>query len=429
MANVTVIGAQWGDEGKGKVVDWLAERAAIVVRFQGGHNAGHTLVVDGVEHRLSLLPAAVVRPQTRAVIGGGVVLDVRALLEERARLEAAGFPLPPSRLFVAETASLVLPFHARVDRARERARGAGAIGTTGRGIGPAIEDRAGRRALRLCDLAERDALGERLEVLLHHNNALLRAFGEEEVSQAQVLGELEALAPLILPFAADVPNLLRAAVEAGETILFEGAQGVLLDTCFGTYPFVTSSRTLAAEASLGTGLAARHCGRALGIVKAYATRVGAGPFPSELHDAVGRRLGERGCEFGTVTGRRRRCGWLDGTALRHAVETAGLDALVLTKIDVLDGFEEIKLATAYELDGERITRLPPHISAQARLEPVYESLPGWSGSTAGVRREADLPSTARAYIERIEEIAGVPVALVSTGAPREDMIVRADPFV
>ena len=423
-----VVGAQWGDEGKGKVVDLLAARADAVVRFQGGHNAGHTLVAGGREHRLSLLPSGALRPGTLAVVGGGVLVDPWALLEERDRLEEAGFPLPPGRLLVAETASLILPLHARVDRARERARGAGALGTTGRGIGPACEDRAGRRALRVCDLADLDSLEERLEPLLHHNGALLSAFGEEPVDRPALLASLRALAPRLLPFAADVPARLAEARRAGARVLFEGAQGLMLDNGLGTYPFATATRAAAAEAALGSGVGPRGIGRVVGIAKAYATRVGAGPFPTELADGTGALLGERGREFGTVTGRRRRCGWLDAAALRFAVECSGIDALALTKIDVLDGLPEVRVAVAYELDGRRVLRPPPLASDLARARPIYETLPGWEGSSAGARTMDALPPGARAFARRVEELAGAPAALISTGRDREDAVELLDPF-
>ena len=428
MSNVTVVGAQWGDEGKGKVVDWLSLEAGVVVRFQGGHNAGHTLVVHGVEHRLSLLPSAVVRPGKRALIGPGVVLDPEAFLAEVKALEGRGISLSPERLGIDSRVSLILPCHARVDRAREAARGPAALGTTGRGIGPAYEDRAGRRALRLADLADSELLRARLEVLLHHNNALLRAFGEEEEDGARMADALAALAEPLLSWMADVPGELAAAGEAGERVLFEGAQGALLDLSYGTYPFVTSSHTLPAQAALGAGVPPRAVGRVLGIVKAYATRVGAGPFAAELEGPLGERLGKRGAEFGTVTGRKRRCGWLDAAALRRAVAVAGIDALVLTKLDVLDGLEEVRFGVGYEGGEGGGAASAAGLHPQAGARPVWEALPGWQGPTAGVRRFEDLPPAAQAYVSRLEALAGVPVWLISTSPEREDMIVRRDPW-
>ncbi|MGR4000348.1 MAG: adenylosuccinate synthase [Alphaproteobacteria bacterium] len=431
--NVTVIGAQWGDEGKGKVVDWLSERADLVVRFQGGNNAGHTLLIDGVEHRLSLLPAAVVRPEKIAVISGGVVLNPWAFLEEVDAIRKRGIDLNEQRLWVDPGVALILPVHGKVDRAREAAAGvSGAIGTTGRGIGPAYEDRVGRRALRLCDLANPDCLGVRLKTLLHHNNALLRAFNQQEEDEAAVMASLLEIAPKILPYARSVPNALAHAIANDQRILFEGAQGVLLDLHFGTYPYVTSSHTLAAQAAISGGLAIHSLGKVLGIAKAYATRVGAGPFPSELKDKTGEALGVRGHEFGTVTGRKRRCGWLDVVALRHAVAVSGIDGLVLTKIDVLDGFEEICIATAYEnsgdAGGEQVDDFHAAMMRQGSWRAVYEHLPGWQGLSAGLQDYEKLPAAARAYIARIEELVGVPVWMVSTSPRREDMIVRNDPY-
>ena len=422
-ANVTVIGAQWGDEGKGKVVDWLSERADVVVRFQGGNNAGHTLLVDGVEHRLSLLPAGVVRPGRIAMLAGGVVLDPWAFLKEIDDIRARGVALSHDRLWVDAGVSLILPVHSRVDRAREAAAAGRALGTTGRGIGPAYEDRAGRRALRLCDLADADLLASRLGVLLHHNNALLRAFGEDEEDGDVLLRDLLEMAPRILPYARDVSLELRRATSEGLRILFEGAQGVLLDLHYGTYPYVTSSHTLASQALVSGGLAPCHLGRVLGIAKAYATRVGSGPFPSELDDDIGERLGERGREFGTVTGRRRRCGWLDVVALRHAVAVGGIDGLVLTKIDVLDGFSEVKYAVAYEnSSGERVEDFRAAMGGAGPWRAVYETMPGWDGVTAGLRSYGDLPVAAREYVGRVGELCGVPVDLISTSPDRNDMI-------
>ena len=425
--NVTVVGAQWGDEGKGKVVDWLSARADLVVRFQGGNNAGHTLVVDGVEHRLSLLPSAVVREDKQAVIGSGVVLNPWAFLEEIETLTRHGISLSPDRLAIAETASLVLPLHARVDAARESVRGAQAIGTTGRGIGPAYEDRVGRRALRLADLRDENTLRERLRHLLHHNNALLVAFGESPEDESKLCQAVLEVAPKILPYAADVPGLLAQAQAEGKRILFEGAQGAMLDLASGTYPYVTSSHTLAAQAALGSGAPLASLGTVLGIAKAYATRVGAGPFPTEDTGKLGQLLGARGAEFGTVTGRRRRCGWLDAVALRHAAAVSDLAGIVLTKLDVLDGLETLKIATAYE--GQETNRSPFACASELQpVRPVYETLEGWQETTHGLTNEAELPAAAQAFIARLEELIAVPVLLVSTGAEREAMIVRDEIF-
>jgi adenylosuccinate synthase len=428
MANVIVVGSQWGDEGKGKIVDWLSERADVVVRFQGGHNAGHTLVVGDVTYKLSLLPSGVVRPGKISIIGNGVVIDPWALIEEFERLGELGLEITPDKLKIADNAALILPLHGAVDRAREAARGSAAIGTTGRGIGPAYEDKVGRRAVRVCDLADPQALGERIDALLLHNNALLRGLGEAAFERADLLRELEAIAPKILPFADRVWHRLNAARRAGKRILFEGAQGAMLDVDHGTYPFVTSSNTVAGQAAAGAGMALGGLDYVLGITKAYTTRVGSGPFPSELDDEVGRRLGKRGHEFGTVTGRRRRCGWFDAVMVRQAVTLGGIDGIALTKLDVLDGLSELKVCVGYRIDGETVDHLPALGSLQAAAQPVYETLEGWPDSTRGARSWADLPATAVKYIRRIEELIEAPVALLSTSPEREDTILVRDPF-
>ncbi len=427
MANVAVIGAQWGDEGKGKVVDWLASRADIVVRFQGGHNAGHTLVVGNETYKLSLLPSGVVRGKL-GIIGNGVVLDPDALLEEIARVSTQGLEVGPHNLRIAENVPLILPVHPALDKAREAARGANRIGTTGRGIGPAYEDKVARRAIRLCDLNEPDTLRAKLDELLLHHNALLRGLGAAEFGRDALLAGLLALAPKLLPFAEPVWERLDAARVENKRVLFEGAQAVMLDVDHGTYPFVTSSNTVAGSAAAGAGVGPRAVGRVLGIAKAYTTRVGAGPFPTELDDAVGRRLGERGREFGTVTGRPRRCGWFDATMVRQAVKVGGVDALVLTKLDVLDGLHELKVCTGYRLDGEVLRRLPASAAAQARVEPVYETMEGWRDSTVGARSWADLPATAVKYVRRIEELVEAPLAMLSTSPERDDIVLVSDPF-
>ncbi|MCS6892351.1 MAG: adenylosuccinate synthase [Rhodovarius sp.] len=427
MANVAVIGTQWGDEGKGKVVDWLASRADIVVRFQGGHNAGHTLVVDGVTYKLSLLPSGVVRGKL-GLIGNGVVLDPDALFAEIATLREQGLEVGPHNLRIAETTPLILPLHPALDRAREAARGQDKIGTTGRGIGPAYEDKVGRRAIRLCDLAEPETLSFKLDELLLHHNSLLKGLGAPLFEKQPLLDRLLALAPRLLPFAAPVWEILAEARSAGRRVLFEGAQAVMLDVDHGTYPYVTSSNTVAGNAAAGTGIGPGAIGLVLGIAKAYTTRVGSGPFPTELTDATGQLLGERGREFGTVTGRRRRCGWFDAALVRQAVTIGGVDGLVLTKLDVLDGLPELKICIGYRLGGQFLHRLPPAMRAQAACEPVYETLPGWSSSTRGARSYAELPAEAVKYIRRIEELVGAPVMMLSTSPDRDDTIALRDPF-
>ncbi|HEV7458531.1 MAG TPA: adenylosuccinate synthase [Roseococcus sp.] len=427
MANVTVIGAQWGDEGKGKVVDWLASRADIVVRFQGGHNAGHTLVVGSNTYKLSLLPSGIVRGKL-GVIGNGVVLDPDALLAEISKVRAQGLDVGPHNLRIAENVPLILPLHPALDRAREAARGEDKIGTTGRGIGPAYEDKVGRRSVRLCDLSEPETLSAKLDELLLHHNALFRGLGAPEFEKAPLLEALLALAPKLLPYAEPVWERLDAARHEGKRVLFEGAQAVMLDVDHGTYPYVTSSNTVAGNAAAGAGVGPDAVGLVLGIAKAYATRVGSGPFPSELHDETGRLLGERGHEFGTVTGRPRRCGWFDAAMVRQAVKIGGVQGLVLTKLDVLDGLPELKLCTGYRVDGEVMKRLPAAMRAQARAEPIFEVMEGWSGSTRGARSYADLPAQAVKYVRRIEELVEAPVMMLSTSPDRDDTIALRDPF-
>jgi len=427
MPNVTVIGAQWGDEGKGKIVDWLASRAEIVVRFQGGHNAGHTLVVGNQTYRLSLLPSGLVRGKL-GVIGNGVVVDPEALLGEIARVREQGLTVTPQTLRVAENAILILPLHPALDRAREAARGDRKIGTTGRGIGPAYEDKVARRAIRVCDLAEPETLSDKLDELLLHHNTLLKGLGAATFEKPALLERLLAWAPQILPYSEAVWERLDEARRAGTRILFEGAQAVMLDVDHGTYPYVTSSNTVAATAASGSGMAPASVGFVLGIAKAYCTRVGSGPFPSELTDAVGERLGERGHEFGTVTGRKRRCGWFDATLVRQAVKVGGISGLALTKIDVLDGLDELKICVGYDIDGQVVRRLPAAPRAQAAAKPIYEAMEGWSGSTAGARSWAELPAQAIKYVRRIEELVEAPVTLLSTSPERDDTILMRDPF-
>ena len=428
MANVAVVGVQWGDEGKGKIVDWLSERADVVVRYQGGHNAGHTLVIDGVTYKLSLLPSGVVRPGKLSLIGNGVVIDPWALIKEIEGIAEKGVQITPAVLRIAENASLILPLHGELDRMREEMRGAGKIGTTGRGIGPAYEDKVARRAIRVGDLAEPETLGEKLRDLLFHHNALRRGMGAAEVDGKALEDQLKALAPRILPYAGNVWRMLDEMRRAGRRILFEGAQGTMLDVDHGTYPFVTSSNTLAGQAAVGSGLGPSAIGFVLGITKAYTTRVGSGPFPTEQTNAVGQRLGERGHEFGTVTGRPRRCGWFDAVMVRQAIRVGGVHGIALTKLDVLDGFDEIKVCTGYRYKGGTIDYFPAGRAAQAEVEPIYETLEGWSETTRGARTWAALPATAIKYVRHIEELIGAPVTLLSTSPERADTILVADPF-
>ncbi|WP_342658345.1 adenylosuccinate synthase [Sphingomonas sp. NY01] len=428
MANVAVIGAQWGDEGKGKIVDWLAERADMVVRFQGGHNAGHTLVVGDKVYKLSLLPSGIVRG-TPSFIGNGVVLDPWALKAEIARLGEQGVVATPETLRIADSCTLILPFHRDLDGLREDASGAGKIGTTRRGIGPAYEDKVGRRAIRVCDLAHLDDLGPQLDRLCAHHDALRAGFGEPPIDRERLLSDLREIAGFVLPFAKPVWRDLNEAREGGKRILFEGAQGVLLDVDHGTYPFVTSSNTIAGTAAGGSGLGPSAVGFVLGIAKAYTTRVGSGPFPTELEDETGERLGVRGHEFGTVTGRKRRCGWFDSVLVRQSAAVSGITGIALTKLDVLDGFDEVKICTGYRLDDRTLDYFPTHAAEQAKVEPIYETMEGWQQSTAGARSWADLPAQAIKYIRRVEELIRCPVALVSTSPEREDTILVRDPFV
>jgi adenylosuccinate synthase len=428
MANVVVVGSQWGDEGKGKIVDWLSEQADIVVRFQGGHNAGHTLVIDGVTYKLSLLPSGVVRPGKLSVIGNGVVLDPRALIEEIERLAAQGVTVTPASLRIAENATLILPLHQQLDVVRESASAATRIGTTGRGIGPAYEDKVGRRAIRVMDLADLPDLDGKVERLLSHHNALRRGLGLEPIAASAVREQLTEVAPRVLPFMDSVWSLLDRKRREGRRILFEGAQGGLLDIDHGTYPYVTSSNTVAAQAATGSGLGPSSIDYVLGICKAYTTRVGEGPFPTEQKNDIGRLIGERGRVFGTVTGRARRCGWFDAVLVRQAVRTSGIDGLALTKLDILDGMSQIKVCIAYRLNGRVIDYLPAGEHAQARVEPVYETIEGWQAPTARARSWAQLPAQAIKYVRRVEELVGCPVSLLSTSPEREDTILMHNPF-
>ncbi|MFP5077254.1 adenylosuccinate synthase [Rhizobium sp. YIM 134829] len=430
MTNVVVVGSQWGDEGKGKIVDWLSERADIVVRFQGGHNAGHTLVIDGVSYKLSLLPSGVVRPGKLAVIGNGVVIDPHALVAEIEKLDAQGVTITPENLRIADNATLILSLHRELDGIREDAASNSGtkIGTTRRGIGPAYEDKVGRRAIRVMDLADPSTLPAKVDRLLTHHNALRRGLGEAEVSHAAIMEELSSVAARVLPFMDTVWLLLDRERRRGARILFEGAQGTLLDIDHGTYPFVTSSNTVAGQAAAGSGMGPGSLGYILGITKAYTTRVGEGPFPTELKDEIGQFLGERGHEFGTVTGRKRRCGWFDAALVRQSVAANGITGIALTKLDVLDGLEELKICVGYKLDGVEIDHLPASQAAQARVEPIYVSLEGWKESTVGARSWADLPAQAIKYVRQVEELIGSPVALLSTSPERDDTILVTDPF-
>ncbi len=427
MANVVVVGSQWGDEGKGKIVDWLSEKADVVVRFQGGHNAGHTLVIDGTSYKLSLLPSGVVRGKL-SVIGNGVVLDPHALVAEIGRLREQGIEVTPDILRIAENTTLILSLHRELDALRESSNTGIRIGTTKRGIGPAYEDKVGRRAIRVMDLKNLTTLKGKIDRLLTHHNALLRGFGREEISPEAIFEELSSVADQILPYVDTVWRLLDNKKREGSRILFEGAQGALLDIDHGTYPFVTSSNTIAGAASPGAGLGPESLDYVLGITKAYTTRVGEGPFPTEQENEIGEFLGTRGNEFGTVTGRRRRCGWFDSVLVRQTVCTSGINGIALTKLDVLDGMDELKICVGYKFDGQEIDYLPASQGAQARVEPIYETLPGWQESTAGARTWADLPAQAIKYVRHVEELIGAPVALLSTSPERDDTILVQNPF-
>lgn len=428
MVNVAVVGSQWGDEGKGKIVDWLSERADVVVRFQGGHNAGHTLVIDGVTHKLSLLPSGIVRPGKISVIGSGVVIDPYALLKEIETIRASGVKITPDNLMIAENASLILSVHRQIDNLAEEKRGSSKIGTTGRGIGPAYEDKVGRRAIRVCDLADIDMLSMRVDGLLDYHNALRRGLCASEVAKDDIMKELLDIADKILPFAQPVWIYLHKAHNEGKRILFEGAQGTMLDVDYGTYPFVTSSSTLSGQAHGGSGFGLGNINYVLGITKAYTTRVGSGPFPTELKDEIGERMGVRGHEFGTVTGRKRSCGWFDAVMVRQAIKISGINGIALTKLDILDGFDTLKICTGYDVDGKRLDYLPASVSIQAKVKPIYEELPGWHETTAGARSFKDLPANAIKYIRRIEELIEAPVAILSTSPERDDTILVKDPF-
>jgi adenylosuccinate synthase len=426
--NVVVVGTQWGDEGKGKVVDWLTDHAQGVVRFQGGHNAGHTLVIDGRKTVLHLIPSGILRSEVACFIGNGVVVSPQALMDELRTLEEAGIEVR-SRLTISEACPLILAHHVALDRARETAKGAGKIGTTGRGIGPAYEDKVARRAIRMQDLFHRERLAAKLgEVLDFHNFVLRQYFNAETVDFQGTLDELLALADQVKPMVGDVPRRLFEAHTAGRNLLFEGAQGTLLDVDHGTYPFVTSSNTVAGAAAAGSGVGPQMLHYILGITKAYTTRVGSGPFPTELEDDIGRQMAVRGKEFGATTGRPRRCGWFDAAALKRSIQINGVSGLCVTKLDVLDGMETLQIGVGYRFAGEYRDILPVGAEELAECEPVYEELPGWTRSTLGVRKLENLPEAARRYLERIETVCGVPIDLISTGAERDDTIVRRHPF-
>lgn len=428
MGNVAVVGSQWGDEGKGKIVDWLSSRADVVVRFQGGHNAGHTLVIDGVEYKLHLLPSGIVRPGKLSIIGNGVVVNPWALLEEMETVRAKGVTITPSTLKIAENVNLILPVHQMVDQALEAARGAGKIGTTGRGIGPAYEDKVARRGIRLCDLAHPELVKQKLEQLLFHHNALLKGLGAQPIDPSGLYDELMAIADKVLAHAAPVWKVLDEARHQNKRILFEGAQGLMLDVDHGTYPFVTSSNTVSGQAASGAGVGPKAVGYVLGITKAYTTRVGTGPFPTEQLNEVGETLGRRGHEFGTTTGRKRRCGWFDAVMVRQAIKVGGIDGLALTKLDVLDGLDEIKICVGYDLDGQILDYYPASQILQAKVTPVYETMPGWKETTRGARSWADLPAAAIKYVKRLEELVESQVTLLSTSPERDDTILVQDPF-
>ncbi|MGB1360930.1 MAG: adenylosuccinate synthase [Alphaproteobacteria bacterium] len=428
MSNVVVVGSQWGDEGKGKIVDWLSERAEIVVRFQGGHNAGHTLTIDGKVYKLNLLPSGIVRDGALSIIGNGVVIDPWALVTEMGRISEQGIKISPDNLMIAENAPLILPIHSQLDNIREEAKGKDKIGTTGRGIGPAYEDKVARRSIRVCDLADDNVIESRVDALLTHYNPLFKGLGQEPINRDELIAQIKEIAPKILPFVGVVWKRLDEAHKKDEKVLFEGAQGVLLDVDHGTYPFVTSSNTHAGQASAGAGVGADKLGFVLGITKAYTTRVGSGPFPTELFDEVGAGLAKRGHEFGTVTERPRRCGWFDAVLVRQVNKTMGVTGMALMKIDVLDGVDELKICTGYEIDGKEYDHYPASTELQAKAKPIYETMPGWSETIYGCRNKDELPQNAINYINRIEELVETPVAVLSTSPERDDTILVSDPF-
>ena len=428
MQNVVVVGSQWGDEGKGKIVDWLSEQADIVVRFQGGHNAGHTLVIDGKVYKLKLLPSGIVRSNKVSVIGNGVVVDPWALLEEIKGIEKQGVTVTEENLVLAETASLILPFHQEMDEIREDLAGKGKIGTTRRGIGPAYEDKVGRRSIRVMDLKSESNLNKRLEVVLAHHNAIRKGLGKKLFEKEKLIEDLLKIAPSILKYSQPVWRKMDQYRSEGKKILFEGAQGILLDVDHGTYPYVTSSNTVAGAASTGTGVGPKTINYVLGITKAYTTRVGEGPFPTELTDKIGESLGKRGKEFGTVTGRKRRCGWFDGVLVRQTVKMSGIDGIALTKLDVLDELEEINMCIEYDLDGTKIDYLPAAAEDQARVQPIYKTFKGWKSSTQGIRNYDELPREAKIYLSELEDFIGTKISSISTSPERDDTTLVENPF-
>lgn len=427
MTNIVIIGAQWGDEGKGKIVDLMSEKADVVVRFQGGNNAGHTLVVDGVTYKLSLLPSGIVRKKL-SVIGNGVVVDPWALRDEIGRIADLGTQVTPDVLKISDQATLILPLHRELDQMSEAAAGKGKIGTTGRGIGPAYQDKVARRAIRVGDLAEKETLSEKVDNLLLFHNALRKGWGQPEVDKADLMKKLDEIAEFILPFAVPAWKILSEQLKEGKTLLFEGAQATMLDNDFGTYPFVTSSNTIAGQAAVGSGVGMKDIDKVIGVVKAYTTRVGSGPFPTELFDQDGDRIREVGREFGTVTGRPRRCGWFDAVLVRQAIIVNGVQNLAVMKLDILDQFDEIKVCVGYEYQGKKLDYYPMQMKAQAEVKPIYETLPGWKTSTYGIREYEKLPENAKKYLKRLEELLGVEIGMISTSPEREDTVIRFDPY-
>ena len=428
MRNIVVIGSQWGDEGKGKIVDWLSEQADVVIRFQGGHNAGHTLVIDGVTYKLRLLPSGIVRKNKISIIGNGVVIDPWALLEEIKEIASKGVIVDEKNFIISESANLILPFHREMDEIREDAAGKGKIGTTRRGIGPAYEDKVGRRSIRVMDLRSEKNLDKRLEVVLTHHNAIRKGLGKKIYVKEQLKKDLLKIAPEILKFSQPVWLKIDQFKKQKKRILFEGAQGVLLDVDHGTYPFVTSSNTVASNAATGTGCGINSINYVLGITKAYTTRVGEGPFPTELKDSIGELLGTRGKEFGTVTSRKRRCGWFDGVLVRQTIKISGIDGIALTKLDVLDGLDEIKMCIQYNLDGKKIDYLPAAVEDQLKIKPIYKIFPGWKSSTNGIKNIEELPENAKKYIYAVQDFIGTKISSISTSPEREDTILIENPF-
>ena len=428
MKNVAVVGSQWGDEGKGKIVDWLSEQADIIIRFQGGHNAGHTLVIDGITYKLRLLPSGIVRKNKISIIGNGVVIDPWALIEEIGELKSKGINIETDNFIISETANLILPFHKEMDEIREDAAGKAKIGTTRRGIGPAYEDKVGRRSIRVMDLRSEQNLDKRIETVLVHHNAIRKGLGKKIFEKEKLKKELLKIAPEILKFSQPVWLKLNEYMKKKKKILFEGAQGILLDVDHGTYPFVTSSNTVASSAATGSGCGPNSINYVLGITKAYTTRVGEGPFPTELKDKIGELLGTRGKEFGTVTSRKRRCGWFDGVLVKQSIKISGIDGIALTKLDVLDECDEIKMCIAYDLDGNQIDYLPAAVEDQLKVKPIYKTFPGWKTSTNGVKNIKALPENAKKYIFAIEDFIGAKVSSISTSPEREDTILIENPF-